>query len=44
MTKVVSQKIFDKTIIDPAQAHGLAVLEFEQFSQASFLWKEHDVQ
>ncbi len=46
MTKVFSQMIFDKTIIDVAQAHGLAVLEFEQFSWASFLfpWKEHDVQ
>lgn len=46
MTKIVSQMIFDKTIIDVAQAHGLSVLEFEQFSWASFLfpWKEHEVQ
>ena len=46
MTKVVSQAIFDKTIIDVAEGHGLTVLEFEQFSWASFLfpWKEHDVQ
>lgn len=46
MTKVLSQMIFDKTIIDVAQSHGLAVLAFEQFSWASFLfpWKEHEVQ
>ena len=46
MTKVVSQMIFTKSIIDVAQAHGLSVLEFEQFSWLSFLfpWKEHDVQ
>ncbi|KAL9101006.1 MAG: hypothetical protein Q9163_003691 [Psora crenata] len=46
MTKVVSQMIFPRTIIDVAQAHGLSVLEFEQFSWLSFLfpWKEHDVQ
>lgn len=46
MTKVLSQQIFDETIIDVAQAHGLAVLEYEQFSWASslFPWKEHDVQ
>ncbi|KAL6717023.1 hypothetical protein ACLMJK_004937 [Lecanora helva] len=46
MTKVVSQAIFDKSIIDVAEAHGLAVLEFEQFSWASFLfpWTEHYVQ
>lgn len=46
LTKVISQKIFSKSIIEVAQAHGLSVLEFEQFSWASFLfpWKEHDVQ
>ncbi|KAL9632822.1 MAG: hypothetical protein Q9164_005080 [Protoblastenia rupestris] len=46
MTKVISQMIFTKSIIDVAQAHGLSVLEFEQFSWLSFLfpWKEHDVQ
>ena len=46
MTKVASQIIFTKAIIDVAQAHGLSVLEFEQFSWLSFLfpWKEHDVQ
>lgn len=46
MTKAASQQIFDKTIIDVAQEHALAVLEYEQFSWASFLfpWKEHDVQ
>ena len=46
MTKVLSQKIFTKSIIDVAQAHGLAILEFEQFSWASFLFpfKEHSVQ
>ena len=46
MTKVVSQAIFTKNIIDVAQAHGLAVLEFEQFSFFSFLfpWREYDVQ
>ena len=46
MTKVLSTMIFTKSIIDIAQAHGLSVLEFEQFSWLSFLfpWKEHDVQ
>ena len=46
MTKVLSQSIFDKSIIEVAQTHGLAVLEFEQFSWAAFLfpWTEHDVQ
>ena len=46
LTKVFSQMIFTKSIIDVAQAHGLAVLEFEQFSWASFLFpvKEHTVQ
>lgn len=46
MTKVVSTRIFTTSIIDVAQAHGLSVLEFEQFSWASFLflWKEHEVQ
>lgn len=46
MTKVLSQAIFTKSIIDVARAHGLAVLDFEQFSFLSFLfpWKEHNVQ
>lgn len=46
MTKVNSQRIFTTSIIDVAQAHGLSVLEFEQFSWASslFPWKEHEVQ
>ena len=46
MTKVISQAIFDKSIIDVAQSHGLSVLEFEQFSIVSFLFpfKEYDVQ
>ena len=46
MTKVVSQAIFTKGIIEVAESHGLAVLEFEQFSFLSFLfpWKEYDVQ
>lgn len=46
LTKVMSQKIFTKSIIEVAQAHGLAILEFEQFSWASFLFpvKEHSVQ
>ncbi|KAG8531500.1 uncharacterized protein KY384_003129 [Bacidia gigantensis] len=45
-TKVISQLIFTKKIIDVAQAHGLSVLEFEQFSWLSFLfpWKEQEVQ
>ena len=46
LTKVISSAIFNKGIIDVAQAHGLSVLELEQFSWLSFLfpWKEHDVQ
>ena len=46
LTKVISQRIFTKSIIDVAQAHGLAILEFEQFSWANFLFpiKEHSVQ
>ena len=46
LTKVISQKIFTKSIIEVAQAHGLAILEFEQFSWASFLFpiKEYTVQ
>ncbi|MCJ1451160.1 hypothetical protein MMC28_001495 [Mycoblastus sanguinarius] len=46
MTKIISQKIFSRSIIDVSQAHGLQILEFEQFGWASFLfpWKEHDVQ
>lgn len=46
LTKVFSQIIFTKSIIEVAQAHGLSILEFEQFSWASFLFpiKEHAVQ
>ncbi|KAF6234614.1 hypothetical protein HO173_007240 [Letharia columbiana] len=46
LTKVFSQIIFTKSIIEVAQAHGLTILEFEQFSWASFLFpiKEHNVQ
>ena len=46
LTKVTSQIIFTKSIIEVAQAHGLAILEFEQFSWANFLFpiKEHSVQ
>ena len=46
LTKVTSQMIFTKSIIEVAQAHGLAILEFEQYSWASFLFpiKEHSVQ
>lgn len=46
MTKVVSSAIFTKSIIDVAEANGLRVLEFEQFSIFSFLfpWKEYSVQ
>ena len=46
MTKVMSSMIFTKKIIDIAQAHGLTVLEFEQYSIFSFLFplKEVDVQ
>ena len=46
-TALLSQAIFSKTAIwDVAQDHGLAVLEFEQFSWLSFLWpiREQDVQ
>lgn len=46
LTKILSQLIFTKSIIEVAQAHGLSILEFEQFSWASFLFpiKEHSVQ
>jgi hypothetical protein len=46
-TSIASQRIFSKTgIWDVAQAHGLAVLEFEQFSWAKwfFLVQELDFQ
>ncbi|KAG9243113.1 PAP2 superfamily-domain-containing protein [Calycina marina] len=46
-TSLTSQAIFSKTgIWDVAQDHGLAILEFEQYSWASFLWpvKETSVQ
>ncbi len=42
-TSLTSQAIFSKTgIWDVAQDHGLAVLEFEQFSWVSFLWPVHE--
>lgn len=42
-TSVMSQTIFSKTgIWDIAQDHGLAILEFEQFSWLSFLWPVHE--
>ena len=46
MTKVISTRIFTTSIIDVAQAHGLAILDFAQFSWASFLFPitEYDVQ
>lgn len=46
MTKVLSQKIFSKSVWDVAQDHGLAVLDMEQFSSISLLFpiKERDVQ
>lgn len=46
-TKVLSQKVFSNTAIwDVAQEHGLAILEFEEFSWMSFLWPvpEREVQ
>lgn len=46
-TSLTAQAIFSKTgIWDVAQDHGLAILEFEQFSWLSFLWpvKEQEVQ
>jgi len=46
-TSILAQAIFGKTAIwDVAQDHGLAILEFEQFSWLSFLWpvKEREVQ
>ena len=46
MTKVVSQRIFSEEIWDVAQAHGLQILDFEQFGPLSFLFpmKEHSMQ
>ena len=46
MTKVISQGIFSEGIWDLAQAHGLEILDFEQFGPLSFLFpiKEHSVQ
>ncbi len=42
-TKLLSQSIFSKTgIWDVAMGHGLAILEFEQFSWLSFLWPVHE--
>lgn len=46
-TGMLTQALFGKMgIWDVAQDHGLAILEFEQFSWLSFLWpvKEVDVQ
>lgn len=46
MTKVISRRIFSEEIWDVAQAHGLQILDFEQFGPLSFLFplKEHSVQ
>ncbi|KAG9233949.1 hypothetical protein BJ875DRAFT_28395 [Amylocarpus encephaloides] len=42
-TSVLSNALFSETgIWDVAQDHGLAVLEFEQFSWLSFLWPVHE--
>ncbi|TVY80695.1 hypothetical protein LSUE1_G001670 [Lachnellula suecica] len=42
-TSVISNAMFSKTgIWDVAQDHGLAILEFEQFSWLSFLWPVHE--
>jgi hypothetical protein len=42
-TSLSAQAIFSKTgIWDVAQDHGLAILEFEQFSWLSFLWPVHE--
>jgi len=38
LTHVLSQALFSDAIWDLAQAHGLAVLEFEQFSALRFLF------
>lgn len=46
-TKILSQAMFSELgIWDVAQEHGLAILEFEEFSWLSFLWpvREQDVQ
>lgn len=46
-TKILSQAMFSEMgIWDVAQDHGLAILEFEEFSWMSFLWpvREQDVQ
>ncbi|KAI4101474.1 MAG: hypothetical protein L6R37_004949 [Teloschistes peruensis] len=46
MTKIISTKIFSESIWEVSQAHGLDVLEFEQFGPLSFLFPltEHSVQ
>jgi len=42
-TSLLSNAVFSKTgIWDVAQDHGLAILEFEQFSRLSFLWPVHE--
>lgn len=42
-TSVLSNAMFSQTgIWDVAQDHGLAILEFEQFSWLSFLWPVHE--
>ncbi|KAI9650366.1 hypothetical protein NHQ30_000379 [Ciborinia camelliae] len=46
-TKILSQAMFSEMgIWEVAQDHGLAILEFEEFSWMSFLWpvREQDVQ
>lgn len=46
LTKVLSQKIFSESIWKVSEDHGLAVLQFEQFSWLSFVFpiSEHEVQ
>jgi hypothetical protein len=42
-TKIMSEALFSETgVWDNAEAHGLAILEFEQFSWLSFLWPVHE--
>lgn len=43
ISKILSQAVFSKTgIWEIAMDHGLAILEFEQFSWLSFVWPVHE--
>jgi hypothetical protein len=43
ISKILSQAVFSKTgIWEIAMDHGLAILEFEQYSWLSFLWPVHE--